>query len=297
LRRLVREDLATLVSERFSGARAPMLADVRLSSEADNAAPRALVGGVGIVMLAKSGDPDTLTQHDAPLVSSAPQVRFSLPPDTAAFTGRDEEMSAITAAVAGAAGAGSVVAVWAIGGMPGVGKTALAVHVVHLPAGRFPDRQLFIDLRAHTPGQEPVASEDALTKLLTATGVDSRFLPADLYGCVGMWRDKKASQRALLVLDNAASSSQVTPLLPGGRDWPALITSRRHLGDMHGLVAPVLMDALIPTEAQELFTRLAPHVSADPAGVGEAVRLGRVLAAGSVIAGSRVRSASVVDAG
>jgi hypothetical protein len=89
---------------------------------------------------------------------SALAVRYSLPPDTAAFTGRDGELDRITAAVTDAAGAGGVVAIHAIGGMPGAGKTALAVHAAHLLRDRFPDRQLFIDLHAHTPGQEPVTS-------------------------------------------------------------------------------------------------------------------------------------------
>ncbi len=203
----------------------------------------------------------------------AGHVRFSLPPDTAAFTGRGEELGAITAAVTGAAGGGGVVAVRAIDGMPGVGKTALAVHAAHALAGRFPDRQLFIDLHAHTPGQDPVRPEDALAGLLTATGADPRFLPGDLEGRAGMWRDRMAGQRALLVLDNAASSGQVIPLLPGGGDCLVLVTSRRHLGDLPGLVVPVLLDALPAGQAQEMFTRLAPRAAADPAGVAEVVRL------------------------
>jgi predicted ATPase len=108
-----------------------------------------------------------------------------------------------------------VVAIYAIGGMPGVGKTALAVHAAHLLRGRFPDRQLFIDLHAHTPGQEPMLPEAALAGLLAAVGVDARYLPADLAGRTDLWRDRMAGQRALLVLDNAAGSGQVAPLLPG----------------------------------------------------------------------------------
>jgi hypothetical protein len=96
-----------------------------------------------------------------------------------------------------------VVAIHAIGGMPGAGKTTLAVHAAHLLVSQFPDRQLFIDLHAHTPGHEPVRPEDALVGLLAAVGADPRFVPADLEALAGMWRDKMAGQRALLVFDNA----------------------------------------------------------------------------------------------
>jgi hypothetical protein len=200
-------------------------------------------------------------------------MRFSLPPDTAAFTGRGEEMDRITAAVAGAAGVGGVVAVGAIDGMPGVGKTALAVHVAHGLSDRFPNRQLFINLHAHTPGREPVDPSDALAGLLTSVGVDPKFLPGDLDGRAAMWRDQVAGQRALLVLDNAASSAQVAPLLPGGGPCLVLITSRRHLGDLPGAVVPVLLDVLPPEQAAEMFTRLAPRATADGAGVAEILRL------------------------
>jgi len=210
---------------------------------------------------------------EAAPVSAAAEVRYSLPPDTVAFTGRSEELDQITAAVAGAAGPGGVVTVGAIDGMPGVGKTALAVHVAHVLSGRFPDRQLFIDLHAHTPGREPLAAEDALAGLLTAAGVDPRFVPEDLDGRAALWRDRMAGQRALLVLDNAYSSAQVGPLLPGGGECVVLVTSRRHLGDLPGAVVPVLLDVLSAARAEEMFARLAPRAAADPAGVAELARL------------------------
>ena len=188
-------------------------------------------------------------------------VPFSLPPDTAGFTGRGRELGQITAAVTSAAGAGGVVAVRAISGMPGAGKTALAVHAAHLLREEFADRQLFVSLHAHTPGHEPVRPEDALAGLLAATGVDPRFLPAGLDERAAMWRDKMAGQRALLVLDNAADSGQVAPLLPGAAGCLVLVTSRRHLGDLPGVVTPVLLDVLPPGEAQEMFTRLAPRAA------------------------------------
>lgn len=109
--------------------------------------------------------------EDGRRARALPQVRNALPADTAAFTGRDSELSQITAAVANS---GGVVTVGAIDGMPGVGKTALAIHAAHLLAADFPDRRLFIDLHGHTPGQEPVPPEHALAGLLAATGVDPR---------------------------------------------------------------------------------------------------------------------------
>lgn len=200
-------------------------------------------------------------------------VRFSLPPSTAAFTGREGELGLITAA-GEAAMAGGVVAIHAIGGMPGVGKTALAVHVAHLLRSRFPDRQLFIDLQAHTPGQEPVPPVTALAGLLTAIGMDARYLPGDLRGLTDLWRDRMAGQHALLVLDNAASSDQVAPLLPGGDNCLVLVTSRRYLGDLPGSVVPVLLDVLPPAQAQEMFVRLAPRAAAGPtAAVSELAEL------------------------
>jgi tetratricopeptide (TPR) repeat protein/transcriptional regulator with XRE-family HTH domain len=206
--------------------------------------------------------------------ATAAGYRHGLPPDTAAFTGRDTELELIAGDLTGGAAPRGAVAIRTIGGMPGVGKTALAVHAAHLLAGTFPDRQLFVDLRGHTPGQEPVSPEDALAGLLAATGVDPRFLPADLAGRSMLWRDRLAGQRALLVLDNAASSAQVTPLLPGSGGCLVLVTSRRHLADLPGAVVAVPVDTLTPAHAREMFIGLAPRaVGETPALVGELTEL------------------------
>jgi tetratricopeptide (TPR) repeat protein len=157
-----------------------------------------------------------------------------------------------------------VVAIHAIGGMPGVGKTALAVHAAHLLREEFPGRCLFIDLHAHTPGHDPVPPETALAELLAAAGVEARNLPGDLEGRAALWRDTMAGQRALLVLDNAASSRQVAPLLPGGDGCLVLVTSRRHLADLPGAAAPLLLETLPPEQAREMFARLAPRAAAGP---------------------------------
>ncbi len=193
----------------------------------------------------------------------------TLPRDIARFTGREPELRQLMRVAAGPDGKGGV---HTIGGMPGVGKTALAVHAAHLLQDRFPDRQLFIDLHAHTPGQEPLSPDAALAGLLTAVGVDASYLPESLEGRAWLWRDRMAGQRALLVLDNAAGTDQVAPLLPGGESCLVLVTSRRHLGDLPGVVVPMLLEAVPPNQAQAMFLRLAPR-AAESAAALELVRL------------------------
>lgn len=202
--------------------------------------------------------------------TSLTAMRYSLPPDTAEFTGRDEEMRLIDAAAASAAGIGGVVAAHVIGGMPGVGKTALAVHVAHLLKDRYPDRQLFIDLHAHTPGQAPMLPEAALAGLLAAIGVDTAHLPVDLEGRSALWRARMSGQRTLLVLDNAAGSGQVAPLLPMVSETMVLVTSRRYLGDLPGLVDHVPLDVLPPEQAAAMFRRLASRATGSSATVAVA---------------------------
>lgn len=182
-------------------------------------------------------------------------VACSLPRDIALFTGRGQELQALVDGLDQAPG------IRVIGGMPGAGKTALAVHAAYHLRDRFPDGQLFIDLHGHTPGRKPLAPEAALAELLAAVGVDPRFLPRDLRGRAGLWRDRTAARRVLLVLDNAAESDQVIPLLPTGDGCLVLVTSRRHLGDLLGVTAPVRLGGLPPGYASEMFVRLAPRAA------------------------------------
>lgn len=198
--------------------------------------------------------PAPLGDHLSDVGAPAPGVRYSLPPGTSAFSGRQAELDDVTTAVTRQVRAAGVVT---IGGMPGVGKTAFAVHLAHRLRAQFPDRQLFIDLHAHTPGVDPVSAEAALGDLLTTVGVDPRYLPDGTQSRAALWRDRMAGQRALVVLDNAASSAQVAPLLPASGESVVLITSRRHIGDLPGVIVPVLLDVLPPDQAVEMFLGLA----------------------------------------
>ena len=191
----------------------------------------------------------------------------SLPRDITSFTGREAELETLMAA------AGGVVAVCAVGGMAGVGKTAFAVHTAHRLANRFPDGQIFLPLHGHTPGQQPVNPVDALASLLLILGVPAGQIPPGLEARMALWRDRLTQRQLLLVLDDAVSSEQVRPLLPGAGSL-VLITSRRHLSALED-AAVISLDILAPDQAAGLLVRLAARPGlgpADPA-VGELTRL------------------------
>ena len=195
----------------------------------------------------------------------------SLPRDVASFTGRQRELEQLAET---AAGAGSVLGIHAIGGMAGVGKTAFAVHAAHRLAGRFPGGQIFLLLHGHTPGQRPVEPADALADLLLTIGVPAAQIPPGLEARIALWRDWVAGRQLLLVLDDAASSDQVRPLLPGTGESLVLVTSRRHLSALDDATA-ISLDTLPPGEAATLLVRLAGRAglgTTDP-GVRQIVRL------------------------
>jgi tetratricopeptide (TPR) repeat protein/transcriptional regulator with XRE-family HTH domain len=198
----------------------------------------------------------------------------TLPRDVASFTGRQRELQELVNTTVGAAASGGVVSIHAIGGMAGVGKTAFAVHAAHRLADQFPGGQIFLPLHGHTPGQAPVAPGDALASLLLTAGVPAGQIPASLEARMALWRDRLAGKQLLLVLDDAASSDQVRPLLPGAGGSLVLVTSRRHLSALDDAVA-FSLDTLPADEAAALLVRLAGRGGlsrADPA-VVEIARL------------------------
>jgi hypothetical protein len=197
----------------------------------------------------------------------------TLPADTAVFAGREQELARICEAATDAAKAGRVVAIHAIAGMPGVGKTTLATHVGHRLSAEFPDGQFFIDLHAHTPGREPLDPREALATLLADDGVDPRGVPSGQDQRAAMWRTRMAGRRMLLILDNSASSEQVIPLLPGATGCLVLTTSRRYLGDLPSVQLSVELDTLPPKDAVAMFLGLAPRAAAEPGLVAAMVDL------------------------
>ncbi len=176
----------------------------------------------------------------------------NLPRDTPDFTGREAELSHL---YDGLERSSTAVMVKAIDGMAGVGKTALAIHVAHDLADRYPDGRWYVHLRAHDPHQPPLEPAQGLEELLRFMGEDPQQIPEGLEPRAALWRARLANRRLLIVLDDAASADQVRPFLPGRPGSLVLITSRRRLSGLEG-VRPLSLDALMPREAALLFRRI-----------------------------------------
>jgi DNA-binding SARP family transcriptional activator/Tfp pilus assembly protein PilF/DNA-binding XRE family transcriptional regulator len=182
------------------------------------------------------------------------------------FAGRDAELKALTDMLDQAAGAGTTAVISAIGGTAGVGKTALAVHWAYQVAQRFPDGQLYVNLRGYDPGQ-PMPAADALAGFLRALGVPGRDIPAATDERAARYRSLLAGRHMLVLLDNAADVEHVRPLLPGTPAAVAVVTSRDSLA---GLVARdgarrLDLDLLPSRDAVGLLRALiGERVNADP---------------------------------
>ena len=193
-----------------------------------------------------------------------------LPAPSTTLVGRDEVMAGIVHGVRDLPGAGDVVPLVAVTGRSGIGKTALAVTAAHRLRTDFPDGQLFVDLHGslRTSPAEPV---DVLARFLRALGVERP--PPGLDERAELYRALLADRRALVVLDDAASAAQITPLLPGGPGCAVLVTSRRRLPVP--ATAHVELGVLAAGAATDLLSALAgaPRLQGDPGAAQELVRL------------------------
>ncbi|MEV8067863.1 BTAD domain-containing putative transcriptional regulator [Streptomyces sp. NPDC085995] len=168
-----------------------------------------------------------------PVPAAVPAVRgpapawgtlCTLPNDLTDFTGRDAELAWLLER--GAAVGRTAAAVLAVEGMGGSGKTALAVRAAHALADRYPDGQLYVDLRGFSCEEQPSSPGTVLDCLLRILGVPGERIPDGLDERVALWRMLLAGREVLLVLDNAADAAQVRPLLPASQGCLALVTSR-----------------------------------------------------------------------
>ena len=197
-----------------------------------------------------------------------------LPTAAQSFVGRVAELTALTK-LSDHAAQGTGTGLILVTGPAGVGKTALAVHWAHEVADRFPDGQLYVNLRGFGPTRGAATPRHAIRRFLGALGVPADRMPLTLEGCADLYRRLLAGKRMLVVLDNARDVTQVRPLLPGGRHCMVIVTSRSQLT---GLVVvegalPLSLDVLSKAQARELLIRRlsADRAAAEPGVITEVI--------------------------
>ncbi|MFI1536699.1 AfsR/SARP family transcriptional regulator [Streptomyces anandii] len=174
-----------------------------------------------------------------------------LPATVPDFTGRASFVAELGEVLASAEG--RVMAVSALAGIGGVGKTTLAVHVAHRARAAFPDGQLYVDLQG--AGPRPAEPETVLGAFLRALGTADSAVPDSLEERAALYRSVLDGRRVLVLLDNARDAAQIRPLLPGTEGCAALVTSRVRMVDLAGAHL-VDLDVMSPEEALQLFTRI-----------------------------------------
>jgi DNA-binding SARP family transcriptional activator/tetratricopeptide (TPR) repeat protein len=215
-----------------------------------------------------------------PLISSQPPTPAQLPHSTPGFSNRDAEIRWLNGLLADhgpnqgpdLSQAGEIVA---ITGTAGVGKTTLAVHWAHRVRDRFPDGQLYVNLRGFDPAGPPMEPSQAIRALLDAFAVPPDRFPVDLDAQAALYRTMLADRQMLIVLDNARDADQVRPLLPGTPSSLVIVTSRNQLLSLIAAdgARPLEPDLLSADQARRLLAgRLGPRrVAADPAAMDEII--------------------------
>ncbi|MBU2667100.1 hypothetical protein KOI35_26690 [Actinoplanes bogorensis] len=205
------------------------------------------------------------------LGSAAPA---QLPLSAPGFAGRDAELAALQSLSHAGSAHPDMLTVLAISGTAGVGKTALAVRWAHQARDRFPDGQLYVNLRGFDPAGA-VSADDAVRRFVGALGVPIRDIPADPEACRALYRSRLAGSRVLVVLDNARDAAHVRPLLPGTGSCQVVVTSRNPLT---GLIAaegahPLALGALDRAQAHAVLAKRlgSSRLAAEPAPVEQIV--------------------------
>src|ERR1700728_2265943 len=193
------------------------------------------------------GDPELSVTSRRPGVVPEPDT---LPPDTMEFVGRGQELALLTGQH------GGTPQVRVIEGMPGVGKTALAVHAARAVAPQYPDGMLYLNLHTHDPGGPSLDSAEALHRLLQMLNVPAAQIPDAMGKRAALWRAELSRRRAVVILDDAATSDQIRPILPEAGGCLILITARRGLPGLESAHV-VNLDALPTDDAVALFAQVA----------------------------------------
>ncbi|MFI1409875.1 BTAD domain-containing putative transcriptional regulator [Streptomyces sp. NPDC020707] len=219
--------------------------------------------------------PEEAADRREPPVAGYGAPPAQLPPDLATFTGRQAELARTEAVLPDEGELPATVAISAIGGMAGIGKTTLAVHWAHRIAHLYPDGQLYINLRGFDPTGSAMPPSEAIRIFLDALGVDAQHIPASPDAQAALYRSLLANRRMLILLDNARDTQQVRPLLPGSPRCLVIVTSRSQL---IGLIAnagahPLTLSPLTPAEAHDFLVRRvgAARLTAEPEATDEII--------------------------
>ncbi|WP_260191959.1 BTAD domain-containing putative transcriptional regulator [Actinophytocola gossypii] len=230
--------------------------------------------------------------QDVPRSEAAPVCAHQqLPLDVADFSGRADELRRISDYLASVTDERTAVPILSIEGMPGAGKTRLAVRVAHrlLAEGRYDEVRLHVDLcgRSEQPPADPSA---VLASFLRLLGVPGSQIPRDLPSRAALYRDRLHGKRALVLLDNAASEAQIRPLLPASPTNLVLVTSRRTIAVDGGHTLP--LDVFTPADGRELLSRIIgpDRVAGDPEGARRIVDLCGRLPLAIALAAHRLRA-------
>jgi DNA-binding SARP family transcriptional activator/tetratricopeptide (TPR) repeat protein len=222
-----------------------------------------------------AGDVGTATLSDQ-AASPAPSVTTYRPPamlprDIADFTGRRDHLDRLAGLLTAEPEDGPARTVVMVTGMPGVGKTALAVRAAHDVADRFPDGALYVDLGGS--GGTPADPLEVIGSFLRALRVSESAIPSDRSELIRLYRSQLANRRMLIVLDNAISDRQVRILLPGGPGCAVVVTSRTYLTTLEG-AHMVDLDPMDADEALAMLTSIVGgRVAAEPAEAARIVEL------------------------
>ncbi|MGC5013493.1 ATP-binding protein, partial [Streptosporangium sp. DT93] len=192
-------------------------------------------------------------------------VPAQLPADVPHFVGRTTEIAQLDALLDERIGQG-LLTIALVTGVAGVGKSGLAVHWAHRVASRFPDGQLFVNLRGYDLNARPLTPGEVMDRFLRAFGVGGERIPEDLDERAGLLRTVIGRRRLLLVLDNARAVEQVRPLLPGSGTCCVVVTSRDPLGDLAPTegASVIQLQVLGPDDSAALLRGVA-----DPVAMGE----------------------------
>jgi DNA-binding SARP family transcriptional activator len=226
----------------------------RLASELDIEPSSVLEEAHRAVQVRNAVVPRPRPEHSSPA---------QLPPELPLFVGRTATMATVRQLVGNPSRVKHAPRILAFDGMPGIGKTALAIRVAHELAAGYPDGQLYLNLSGFRANSRMVTVEEALRDLISGLGAAPQDIPVSRQAMAGLYRTLLHDRRVLVVLDDARDADQLTDLLPSSRDCLALVTSRRRMTALRTSAGADLVPVPLP-DREEARALLLEHLGGRP---------------------------------